>query len=172
MKEPFMDDDAHPVMEWDYKEETKDITLYQYCQIEDDDFEYCLFCEEEGCRGQCKQAAWNVGYKRQPSTPNIDLSEMTLQGLLDLLPQGVEAKDVRILIGADDWSGVPYTKISFVYKKHFPADMEQFKIDKAIYDQKYAAYEIKRAEYEVWKKEQEIAKKEEELNKLKLQLKR
>jgi hypothetical protein len=164
MKQPFRK--LSSVYEMDYKKRTKDIVIYQYCETSYDEG-YCSHCDKKTCKGQCLYYAWNKGYKDQPATPNIQLSKITLQSLLDMLPEGVKPSDVKISIESDDWSGVPYRKVSFFYKKTFPADMEQYKKDKAAADADYAEWEQKQLAYEKWLKEQEIKKLEAELEKLK-----
>lgn len=173
MKEPFINNMFPGIQrpwEPDYKARTKEIILYEHS----DSLGPCYYCGDEDCGGTCEEAleekAEADAYrdKDQPPIPKVDLSKMTLQDLIDLLPEGVKASDVKIRLSIDDDSH-QYTNhgVSFYYKKKFPADPEGLKAAKKKYAECEAAYQEKRAEYDEWLKQQEIQRLEEKLSILK-----
>ncbi len=164
MKEPSMS--RMPVVEYDYRKRTQNIIIYQ-AYVNNFDCDYCPHCDKKTCTGQCLNEYAEEGYGDQPVIPNTPLHKMTLQSLLDMLPEGISPADVKIELIDDDWSGVPFAKVAFSYKKTFPANMEQFKKDKAAYDAEWAEYEKKKAAYDQWVKRQQIKKLEGELAQLK-----
>ena len=164
MKRPYMK--LHPVFEWDYRKRTVDIIIYQAYENSCEG-DYCPHCDKKTCSGQCLNEYAKKGYKDQPQIPNTPLKKMTLQSLLDILPKDVTPSDVSMEIINHDWAGVPYSKLVFSYKKSFPADMKQFKIDKAAYDAEWAEYEKKEAAYNEWMKQQEIKLLEDKIASLK-----
>jgi hypothetical protein len=177
MKEPFINHmfpGIHRPWEEDYKARTKDVVLYEHTT----NLGPCYYCGDEDCDEECedaledKEEMEDFQNKDQPALPKLDLSKVTLQTLLDLLPEGVSPSDVKIRLHIDDDSH-QYTKhgISFYYKKKFPADPEGFKKAQAKYKECEAAYDKKRAEYDEWKASQEVAQKQKEIRELKEKLK-
>ncbi|HEY5267635.1 MAG TPA: hypothetical protein VII94_00695 [Candidatus Saccharimonadales bacterium] len=154
MKRPYVK--LHPVHEWNYKKRTADIVIYQAYKNATENNDYCPHCSKKTCSGQCLNEYAKEGYMDQPKIPNTSLHKMTLQSLLDMLPEGVKPSDVKIEMINHDWAGVPYSKLVFSYRKTFPADMKRFKIDKAAYDVEWAEYEKKAAAFKEWETQQEM----------------
>lgn len=166
MKEPFMK--RFPVHEWDYREKDVDVTIYSHYEVtprddrdEEDEEEYEEMDEEELSRNTRDK-------KEKNGLRGKSLSDITLQSLLDNLPEGITPSDVRISMDIDcsDFA-VKGTSLKFYYRKHLPARPELYQEEKAAYDKEWAEYEVKKAEYDRWVKQQEIAKLEGQLAKLK-----
>lgn len=174
MKEPFMNHMfPKAYMEpWErnFLPRTEDVTIYScYEKFTDEREMYCEYCDKklgfddnddiEGC--DCKDARdKNSGFPK--------LSQITLQSILDMLPEGVKPSDVKISIGLDVGAmGVDGHEITFYYKKTFEADPEGFKAAQKQYEENYKLYLVEREKYDEWKKQQEIKKLEETLANLK-----
>jgi len=173
MKEPFLT--RFEPWKSDYEERTKEITIYRHYES----LLSCDYCSDYDCRGECEEALEaakeeeaeeeeNRYYKEdQPKLKKIPIDKMNLQMLLDMLPEGVEPKDVKFDIHIDE-SDMGYNGhgMSFYYEKTFPEDMERYKKDLAAYRKDLAEYTEKRKKFEAWKKQQEIEKLKDKLKKL------
>lgn len=165
----------------DYKKRTREIVLYSYYEkFSYDDYEE----EDEDEEFENQRNGWNreenenvipdgithwySGYRDQPTLPKVNLNKITLQSLIDMLPEGVTPKDVKVRsdIDAGDM-GIYGHDIVFYYKKKLPAEPKKFKEDMALYNKLYAEYEVKEAAYNQWVKDQQVKELEEKLNNLK-----
>jgi hypothetical protein len=176
MKQPFMD--VRSVWITDYEKRTKDIVIYTHYQT----LGHCRYCDNDNCGGKCEEAVKNnyvsndeeryynnLFYRReQPKIPKIDIDAMTLQKVLDMLPEGIKPSDVKIEVGVSSGDmGYYGYYLQFYYTKTFPADMEQYKKDKAIYDKAWKEYLKKDKEYQAWLKQKEVEELKSKLKKLK-----
>jgi hypothetical protein len=181
MERPYMN--MSRPNESDYKKRTREIILYSYYEkFSYDDYEEEEENEDEEFEDQRNgwnrnanekavpdgETRWYSGYRDQPELPKLNLSKVTLQTLLDLLPEGVSPKDVKVRSNIDAGDmGIYGHDVEFYYKKKLPAEPEQFKKDMALYNKLYAEYEVRLAAYEQWVKDQQVKELEEKLNKLK-----
>ena len=164
MEQPFMTK-SRP-FKMNYEERKKNIVIYSYTEHTIEDRDYCSFCEEENCSGQCLGEDYSYD-KDQPAIPKIKIENMNLQKILDMLPENINPADVTMSMYSHDWCGVPYTTFSFSYEKTFAEDLEQFEIDLKAYELEYKEYEIKKSAYDQWVKEEEIKKLEEKISAIK-----
>lgn len=156
MKQPYMN--MHPVMEWNYRDRTEDITIYTYFLSFMEDYR-CSYCDEENCHGECEDD--------EPKTPKIQLDQMDLQKIIDLLPAGIKPSDVKMKMSTDSGDYPTGHYITFYYTKFFSADPKRYKKDKAKYDAAYSEYEQKKIAYDEYVKQQEIKELEQRLSRLK-----
>lgn len=176
MKEPFMNNmfpDCY-MRPWErnYEARTEDVVLYGYYEKfrSDDDRQYCEYCDEELSYNSdtdeyedcdCEDA-------QDEKSAHPKLSQITLQSILDMLPEGVKPSDVKISISLDTGDmGVYGHELSFTYKKTFEADPEGFKAAQEQYEKNYQAYLVEKQKYDDWKKQQEIKALEEKIAALK-----
>ena len=176
MKEPFINNmfpkNYSRPWEQDYQARTENVTLYGYYEKyrNDDDKQYCEYCDEElGYKDgeyldcDCEDALDDRDGK--PSFPK--LSQITLQTIIDMLPEGVKPSDVTISMGLDTGDmGIYGQELTFSYKKTFAADPEGFKAAQKQYEENYQAYLVERKKYDEWLATQEIAKKQKEIREL------
>lgn len=177
MKEPFMNHMFPKCYRrpWadQYDARTEDVVLYSHYEKmrSDDDRQYCEYCDEELGYGDdgwencdCEDAK-----DEQDDRGNFpNLSKITLQTILDLLPDGVKPSDVRISINLDTGDmGIYGHEVTFSYKKTFEADPEGFKAAQKQYEENYQAYLLEKQKYDEWKRQQEVKELEEKLAKLK-----
>lgn len=171
MKEPFINrmftEDWMKPWEEDYLPRTEDVVIYSYCEKyhnDDDDNQYCEYCEEElDCNQDC-----NCEKAKSNKTNFPKLSQMTLQSILDMLPEGVKPSDVKVSIRLDVGDMSIYgQEIIFSYKKTFEADPEGFKAAQERYEKNYQAYLVEKQKYDEWKRQEEIKQLEEKLISLK-----
>lgn len=177
MKEPFINhmfktDHSRP-WERDYSARTEDVVVYSRYEKyrNDDDRQYCEYCDEELGYGEdgwmdcdCEDAV--DARKHRGTTPRT--KQVTLQTILDLLPEGVKPSDVVMSMELDLGDmGIYGHEVSFTYKKTFEADPEGFKAAQERYEKNWQAYLFEKEKYDNWVKEQEILKLEEKLAKLK-----
>lgn len=176
MKEPFMNDmfPNNYMRPWErnYEARTEDVVIYGYYEKfrNDDDRQYCEYCDEElgydsdtdeyeDC--DCEDAQDEI-------SDHPKLSQITLQSILDMLPEGVKPSDVKISISLDTGDmGVYGHELSFTYKKTFEDDPEGFKAAQEQYEKNYQAYLVEKQKYDEWKKQQEIKALEEKIAALK-----
>lgn len=166
MKQPFMK--KFPVFEWDYRERDLDVTIYSYFEKTPNEWD-----DEEEVEDSCEED--DLSHPRLTRDSNEknaitkkSLEDITLQSILDNLPEGITASDVKISLNIDcSDMAVEGAEIIFYYKKHLPARPELFKQERAIYDAEYAEYEKKQAAYEEWQKQQQVKELEEKLARLK-----
>jgi hypothetical protein len=176
MKEPFINnmfskDHSRP-WERDYLPRTENVAIYSYYEKyrNDDDRQYCEYCDEELGYSKdiddyeecdCEDAKdTKSGFPR--------LSQITLQSILDLLPEGVKPSDVQVSMSLDTGDmGIYGQEITFSYRKTFEADPEGFKAAQERYEKNYQAYLVEKQKYDEWVNQQEISRLEEKLAKLK-----
>jgi len=179
MKKPYMT--LSPPFKRDYEPRTVNIVLYAYYYS----MEACEFCGDYNCQSDCEDAMQedeqerypggymryynNLYYRRyQPKLPKINLEDMDLQKVIDLIPEGVSPKDIKMRIDLDSGDmGYYGYAVEFYYEKTLPDESEQYKTDKAAYDAERAEYLKKFEEYQTWEKYQEILKLEQQINELK-----
>jgi len=177
MKEPFMNH-MFPncyMRPWErnYEARTEDVVLYGYYEKyrNDDDKQYCEYCDEElgykdGEYLDCDCVDAKDDREGTPSFPK--LSQITLQSILDMLPEGVKPSDVKISISLDTGDmGIYGQELTFSYKKTFEADPEGFKAAQKQYEENYQAYLVEKQKYDEWKRQEEIKALEEKIAALK-----
>lgn len=177
MKQPFINhmfpkNYSRP-WEKNYQARTEDVTIYSCYEKyrNDDDRQYCEYCDEElGYKDgeyldcDCEDALDERGGK--PSSPK--LSQITLQSILDRLPEGVKPSDVKMTMSLDSGDmGVYGHEVTFSYRKTFEADPEGFKAAQEEYEKNWQAYLVEKQKYDEWVKQQEIQALEDKLAKLK-----
>jgi hypothetical protein len=180
MERPFMN--MMLPDESDYKKRTREIVLYSYYEKfsyddyrEDEDEDEEFEDQRNGWNREANEKAepdgvthWYSGYRDQPDIPKLNLSKISLQTLLDLLPEGISPKDVKVRSNIDAGDmGMYGHDVVFYYKKKLPAEPEQFKRDMALYNKLYAEYEVKLAAYEQEIKDQQVKELEEKIKNLK-----
>jgi len=177
MKEPFINhmfpDNYNRPWASDYEARTEDVTIYGYYEKfrNDDDRQYCEYCDEElgykdGEYLDCDCVDAKDEQEDRGSFPK--LSQVTLQTILDMLPEGVKPSDVRISMSLDTGDmGIYGQEISFSYRKTFEADPEGFKAAQEQYEKNWQAYLVEKAKYDEWVKQQEIQALEAKLASLK-----
>ncbi|KKN66626.1 hypothetical protein LCGC14_0469610 [marine sediment metagenome] len=126
----------------------------------DNDCSYlCSECEDEGCE-ECETD------KEQKL-----LSGMSLQDLINMLPDGVELWDTSLSLKVDDWGGVVYGEFSLSYTKKLDTDHQITEYNKAVaeYTARFDKYMKEKIKYDKWEKGQKIAEIKAELAKLESQ---
>lgn len=175
MKEPFMNhmfpDSYMRPWERQYSARTEDVTIYGYYEKyrNEDDEGYCEYCNKELELNESDEYEVCDCEDAQDSKSKFPkLSKVTLQTILDLLPEGVKPSDVKVSMELDTGDmGIYGQRVSFTYKKTFEADPEGFKAAQEQYEKNYQAYLVEKEKYDAWVKEQEIKKLENRLAKLK-----
>ena len=145
-----------------YLNRTELKTIYSFYQS----LRPCDYCDNESCHNECEKAIEYLGEKDTSNT--IPLEEMTLQKLLDILPEGIKPCDVKISIDVDV-SDMAYEghSVDFYYEKPLPDRTEEWEKVKADYDAAYSKYQKELEKYNEWFKQKEIKELEEKLNQLK-----
>lgn len=179
MKEPFMNH-MFPkcyMRPWErqYSARTEEVAIYRHYEKfrSEDDSQYCEFCDEElgydAENDELLDCDCEDAKDAQEGRGNFPkLSQMTLQSILDLLPEGVKPSDVKIAISLDTGDmGIYGHEVTFSYKKTFEADPEGFKVAQKQYEENYQAYLLEKQKYDEWKRLQEVKELEEKLVKLK-----
>ncbi len=180
MKEPFINHmfpkNYNRPWEHDYQERIEDVVLYSHYEKYryDDDKQYCEFCDEElGYKGNGEYEDCNCEDAQDNKSEFPKLSEITLQTILDMLPEGVKPSDVKISTSLDVGSmSIDGHEVTFSYKKKFEADPEGFKAAMKQYEENYQAYLVEKQKYDEWKASQEVAQKQKEIRELKEKLKK
>lgn len=177
MKEPFINHMFPkcymPPWEHQYSARTEDVVLYSHYEKfrSDDDRQYCEYCDEELAYedGEYLDCDCEDAKDEQDNRGHFPkLSQITLQSILDLLPEGVKPSDVKISISLDTGDmGIYGHEVTFSYKKTFEADPESFKAAQKQYEENYQAYLLEKQKYDEWKRLQEVKELEEKLAKLK-----
>jgi hypothetical protein len=158
----------------DYQARTRDIALYSYYEPfrheddepdEDEDNHRSDFPVNEPADGE---GHWYSGYRDQPPLPKIKFNKVTLQTILDLLPEGVTPADVKLRFTIDSGDmGVYGHEITFYYTKKLPPEPEKYAEDYATWKKLHDEWEAKHAAYEQWEKDKQVKELEEKLAKLK-----
>lgn len=177
MKEPFINNmfktDWNRPWEHNYQARTEDVTIYSHYEKyrNDDDRQYCEYCDEElgyGDDGYEDCDCEDAKDARSHRGDHPKLTQVTLQTILDLLPEGVKPSDVKISLGLDTGDmGIYGYEVSFTYRKTFEADPEGFKAAQERYEKNYQAYLVEKQKYDEWKRQEEVKQLEEKLAKLK-----
>jgi hypothetical protein len=168
MKEPFIS--TKFPWERDYLPRTEDVTIYSYYEKDrkDDDEQYCEYCDEELGYGDNGYEDCDCVDAKDDKSEFPKLSQITLQTILDMLPEGIKPSDVKISISLDTGDmGVYGQEVNFSYKKTFEGDPEGFKAAQKQYEESYQAYLVEKQKYDDWKRQEEIKKLEEKIAKLK-----
>lgn len=159
--------------EREYSARTENVAIYSYYEKHrsDDDRQYCEYCDEElgydddgwmDCN--CEDALDSKDHRG--NFPK--LSKVTLQTIIDMLPEGVKPSDVSISLSLDTGDmGIYGHEVTFSYKKTFEADPEGFKAAQKQYEENYQAYLLEKQKYDEWKRLEEVKQLEEKLAKLK-----
>ena len=178
MKEPFLytmfpDGWCEPKKS-DYSARTEKFVIYSYYEKFNPD-SFCEFCGEElsfdddddnikDC--DCEDAIENSSKQNFPK-----LSKMTLQSIIELLPSGVEPKDISIFTRVHYGDmGIYGHEIKFFYNKIYKDDPEGFKEAKKKFKANVEAYNIEKKKYDEWKKQQEIIKCEQDIKEIEKKL--
>lgn len=175
MKEPFMNymfpDCYMSPWERDFSARTEDVTIYSHYEKyrNDDDVQYCEYCDEELGYGDDGYEDCDCEDAKDAKKGNFPkISKLTLQSILDMLPEGVKPSDVKISLSLDTGDmGIYGHEVNFTYSKTFEADPEGFKAAQKKYEENYQAYLVEKQKYDDWVRQQEIQKLEEKLAKLK-----
>jgi hypothetical protein len=125
-------------------------SLYEkYTSGEDDEEEICSDCGKERNYNEEEYTFEACICTKEKKTP-------TLQTILELLPGGVDPKDVSISMHFDSGDmGIYGHKLTFSYMKTFEDDPEGFEIAKKQFEKKLEIYETERKKYDIWKREQD-----------------
>ena len=157
--------------EKDYLPRTENVTVYSYYEKHrnDDDSQYCEYCDEElGCDENGEYEDCNCEDAQDEKSGFPKLSQVTLQSILDMLPEGVKPADVNMSINLDTGDmGVYGQEVTFSYKKAIKDDPEGFELAKKKYEENYKAYLVEKQKYDTWAKEQQVKELEDKLTKLK-----
>jgi hypothetical protein len=177
MKEPFINNmfrkDYSRPWERNYLARTEDVTIYSFYEKyrRDDDRQYCEYCDEElGYKdGELQDCDCEDALDEKDTRGNHPkLSQVTLQSILDMLPEGVKPSDVKVSLSLDTGDmGIYGQEVTFSYSKTFEADPEGFKAAQERYEKNYQAYLVEKQKYDEWVHQQEIQALEEKLAKLK-----
>lgn len=154
----------------DYEQQTEEVDIYVgIVPLWDDEFSYR---EDEDKDDEDEQEDYLkfTGYRnRHPILKNPPIEEMSLQKLIDLVPDNVKLSDIKFSINSkySDTGPSPSPSdtqyIRFYYLKTFPPNLEQYEKDLDAFNKEYSEYEKKKLEYDMWEKEQELVKKQKEL---------
>lgn len=176
MKEPFINhmfpEGWMPPFERYFKARTESVDIYHHYEKyrDEDEMSYCEFCDEElGYDSDNDEyLECNCADAKDSSTGHPKLSNMTLQSILDLLPEGVEPKDVTITMNLDmGGMGIYGHELRFSYNKTFEDDPEGFEAAQKKYEANHQAYLVEKQKYDDWKRQEEINKLEKQLASLK-----
>lgn len=145
-----------------YFNRTQHIELYSFYQK----LGLCGYCGEENCHETCEEAIADLGEPENPQYPHIN--DMTLQSLIDMIPEGMSPSDIKFKINIDA-SDMAYEghSVSFYYKKPLPDRSEEYQKAYDEYTLKLNEYTKKLNEYNEWKKQQDILDLEKKLAELK-----
>ncbi len=174
MKEPFINNmfpkNYNRPWERDYLPRTEDVAIYRHYEKHrsDDDRQYCEFCDEELGYEDGEYLDCDCEDAKDGQTGQPKLSQVTLQSILDMLPEGVKPSDVRVSISLDTGDmGIYGHEVTFSYSKTFEADPEGFKAAQKQYEENYQAYLLEKQKYDEYKRLEEVKQLEEKLAKLK-----
>lgn len=175
MKEPFMKNmfPKNYMRPWerDYQKRTENVSIFShYEKTPNDSYDgECEYCGREECRDrECEEYEENDPEILAIWESRKKMSEMTLQDIIDRLPEGVSANQVKFNLHIDVGDMSVYgAGIDFYYAKDFPDDPEGFEAAEKQYQENYKLYEIEKAKYDQWVKEQKIKDLEDKLAKLK-----
>lgn len=176
MKEPFINhmfpDIYGPPWESYFKKRVENVVLFShYERVCDERYhgEACDVCGRQECiMGECEDYDENDPEILEIWENRKKAQNMTLQDLINSLPEGVTPDQVKFSLSIDVGAmSVNGAEISFFHSKQFEDDPEGFKKAQDHYNECYRLYEIERAKYDKWLKEKEIKELEEKLSNLK-----
>ena len=123
--------------------------------LEGDGFK-CYECEDSGCE-ECKDLP----------EPEV-INGMTLQALLDRMPEGISPKDVTIGFGADCGAFDADFILSFSYRPilDLATQKKLYDADLKVYNKKWKAHLKEKKKYDAWNKAQKKKKLQAQLRKL------
>lgn len=156
--------------ERDYLPRTEDVTIYHHYEkfLNEDEEQFCQFCDKELAYLADEYEECDCEDSKDSQTGFPKLSQINLQSILDMLPEGAKPSDVKISINLDTGDmGVYGHEVTFSYSKTFEADPEGFKIAQEKYEEKYQAYLIEKEKYDKWKRQEEVKRLEAKLARLK-----
>lgn len=154
--------------EYYYPDGKEEVTLYADSDFLFDDgvFDYrCEECLDEGCE-ECE--SWN-----HVDPDHVSLDSMTLQDIIDKIPEGYSPSDVKMKFGASLCSMGPSPEdnvfVEFVYRKpiDLQAEIDRYSKAQERYEKKMVEYEKAKKEYDEWKHAQDIAEAQAKLDELK-----
>ena len=124
----------------------------------DDPSHFCPECDDEGCK-ECE-----LEYQKA-------IDGLSLQDIINMLPNDISPKDAKISFGADDFNGVVCATFSLMAERKLSKEKQKEQIKKyndavAKYDKKFDKYLEKKRKYDKWAKKQEILKLKEKLSDL------
>ena len=175
MKEPFINNmfPNNHTKPWkhNFEKRIENVSIFSHYEKTPNDSygNECDYCGREECRGrECEEYEEDDPELLKIWENRKKNSEITLQDIINCLPEGVTPDQVKLSLNIDVGAfSVDGAEVNFYYAKEFPDDPEGFKKAEEEYDKNYQAYLVERAKYDQWKKEQEIKELEEKLDKLK-----
>jgi len=172
MKEPFMNHmfPNNYMKPWkhNFEKRIENVSIFSYYK-KFTNYDECQYCgREECCGSECEEYEENDPEILKIWENRKKNSEITLQDIINRVPEGVLLSDVKFSLNIDvDSMSVNGAEFNFYYAKEFPDDPEGFKKAEEEYDKNYQTYLVEKAKYDQWVKEQEIKALEEKLEKLK-----
>jgi len=158
MKEPFFNH-MFPNEPWwgprkeDFIARTERVDIFslyeKYTSDEDEEEEICSDCGKERNYNEEEYMFEECSCTKEKKT-------LTLQTILDLLPAGVDPKDVSISMHFHSGDmGIYGHKLTFSYMKTFEDDPEGFESAKKQFEKRLEIFEAERKKYDNWKREQD-----------------
>jgi hypothetical protein len=143
--------------EYKYKGKTERVDIYS-------DYEYfCDYPDEEEYEEQLEADELRQYYHATPL-----LRDINLQHILDLIPEGLTPKDIKIGVFNDaNRMSIHLNGVNFYYVKTIPPNMELYKKDLEQYDLDFKKYEEDLKKYNEYEKQLKIKELEKELSLLK-----
>lgn len=132
--------------------------LVDYCDYDD----YCDECDNEGCE-ECQVN----------SDGHVSIEGLTLQDIIDKLPEGYNPSDVKMSLGIQLCQmGIQTSDcfwINFVYRTpvNLQAELDKYAKEKERYKREKAEYKIAKKKYNKWKRDKNIAETQAKLDKMK-----
>jgi hypothetical protein len=172
MKQPYFHY-REPRIE-DYAEKTETVRLCQYFEkfVDDDANPCCQYCDEE--LGYCDRE-WipcDCEWSKEAGEDDAEKPLVrNLQAVLDMLPAGVEPKDVFFTLGIDIGSmAINGCDLIFFYSKTLKENPEGFEVEKRRYQEALKKHEEELEKYNEWKKIEDVKNREKEIEELEKKL--
>ena len=127
----------------------------------DDDSPNCWDCEDD--EGGCEECDFGKMYQNDDP-----ISGKSLQDIIDMLPEGVEPKDVIIDFGMDDFGGRLVADLDFQYeaKVDFETQNRLYQDALAIWTVKFDQFVEAHKKWVEWKRDTDIADMQTRLKEL------
>jgi hypothetical protein len=151
MREPYFYD-KEPDKDF-YLNRKKIVEIFSFYQKAsfDGDVDYCNICDSEECSCEIKK-----------------IDDVSLQKIIDLVPNGVSLSDVKMEMEMDVGAmSVDGHSVTFYYLKKLKPNKSGYDKAKKEYDLRRAEYLEEKAKYDEWKLNDDIKKAEKKLLKLK-----